>query len=1034
MFGFLGGSSVFLPMFNLDTFIPYSDIFIPAGNFGITLYVFILTYAIFRHQLMDITVIIKKTFSYSVVLLMLIVPSFIVVILSEKYLPNEVHYPILAVLFMVVGFVFPRIKVQAERNLETILFKGVFDYKETLDNLSKKMATLHNLDELLLMSTQTIAQAIDTKNLGVYLREDGVRFALKSFYGEEKKTRAEVPSDSKLIHFLRKTEEVIVRGGKKARGHNHRYALLDEELDDLGATLCIPIKFEKELRGFMIAAEKESAGDYSREELRVLSTMANQLAVAIENSLKYEEITKLNINLEGYVNEIKELNVGLEKKVDERTDELKKANEELKQLDKLKSEFFSNVSHELRTPLTNIILPIQNILQDLGDQLHPDNVSEKKAILRNANRLMKRINELLDFSRLEAGRTNFRARQRNLNGILDDIIAASKIGADQMGIALHFTPGPDLSEVWVDEEKIEKVFVNLIGNAMKFTGQGGEILVTTTKGQVTFEGQAVPGVICSVKDTGVGISAGELPHIFERFRQADGSTSRKYEGTGLGLFLVKEFLDLHHGDIEVVSTVGKGSEFIVKLRLGRDHFLPEEVLFDTVQTEGFHGKRRQAEDRRRDKRRSGYDRRLGNRDDQDTISFMQVQLSDLDYNRNKNSESAAQKAVQDENKKSILIVEDNQDLAENIARCLTGHYNVYVTYNGAQAMARLKQELPDLIVSDVMMPEMDGHELCRRVKDDERTLHIPIILLTAKAGLADKIIGLKYGADQYLAKPFNPRELLAVVESLVTQRELHAQLGRTLQELKEAQVQLVHTARMEAVGQLAAGLAHEVKNKMYCVRAGFEGINQRLTMLHEGKIKIEDIYDRLIKAMATNNKALESSLNMVNTLLSFSRKNKETKGHMIAADVNKGIRDTLAIVIPMVQEKVSVKTELTAIPLVVCSIEEINQVVMNLIINAYQAMIEPGLVRISTNHEDDKVVITVNDNGPGIPADTIDKIFSPFFSTKPEGENTGLGLSICYSIINAHHGTIEVKSEPGQGTEFRINLPVTQPESDKNHS
>lgn len=221
---------------------------------------------------------------------------------------------------------------------------------------------------------------------------------------------------------------------------------------------------------------------------------------------------------------------------------------------------------------------------------------------------------------------------------------------------------------------------------------------------------------------------------------------------------------------------------------------------------------------------------------------------------------------------------------------------------------------------------------------------------------------------------------------------------------------------------------------MYCVRAGFEGINQRLSMLHEGKIKIEDVYDRLAKAMATNNEALESSLNLVNTLLNFSRKNRETKEQMIAADVNRGIEDTVFTVVPMIKNKVKVHTELAEIPHIVCRIEEINQVVMNLIINAYQAMTEPGLVQICTNREDDKVLITVSDNGPGIPAEHIDKIFSPFFSTKAEGENSGLGLSICYSIIKAHHGTIEVKSESGQGAVFLITLPVSQPEAAQNAS
>lgn len=219
---------------------------------------------------------------------------------------------------------------------------------------------------------------------------------------------------------------------------------------------------------------------------------------------------------------------------------------------------------------------------------------------------------------------------------------------------------------------------------------------------------------------------------------------------------------------------------------------------------------------------------------------------------------------------------------------------------------------------------------------------------------------------------------------------------------------------------------------MYCVRAGFEGINQRLSMLYEGKIKIEDVYDRLAKAMATNNEALDSSLKLVNTLLNFSRKNKESRGQMIAADINRGIEDTVLTVVPMIKEKAFVQTELAEIPQVECKIEEINQVVMNLIINAYQAMIAPGIVQIRTNHEDDKVLITVSDNGPGIPAEHIDKIFSPFFSTKAEGENSGLGLSICYGIIKAHHGTIEVKSEPGQGAVFLITLPVSQPEAAQN--
>lgn len=1020
LFGFSGAFTSFLPMFNID-------VIYPAGNFGITIYAFILTYAIFKHQLMDLTIIIKKTFAYSLVLLMLITPCFFVVIMTEKYLPQGYYYPILACLFILVGFVFPRIKVQAERNLENILFKGVFDYRKALDKLSKKMATLHNLEGLLAISTQTIARAIDTNSFGAYLRGGRGEFTLASSYGERKWKQAAIEKESALINYLQNHDEVIQRDSKKKdRNHDREYP--GEELEALGAHLCIPIKFENELRGFMVAAEKESAGDYTKEEQRVLSTMARQLAVAIDNSLKYDEINKLNSNLEERVKEIEELNVSLEKKVEKRTEELQKANEELKELDRVKSDFFSNVSHELRTPLTNIILPIQNVLAYRGDQIQPDNRREKEAILRNAHRLMKRINEILDLSRLEAGKMNIQTMERDLNSILDDIIAASKIGAEQMDISLRFTPDPDLPRIWVDAEKIEKIFFNLIGNALKFTRKGGEVTVATMKGMISIHGGQVPGVLCSVKDTGVGISAKDLPHIFERFRQADSSTSRKYEGTGLGLFLVREFVDLHHGDVEVNSRQGEGSEFVIKLRQGKDHFSQEEIAVDEQRKEasreaGPQPDRREA-DRRKDERRRGIDRRSGydrqqmSSEDSDTINFMAVQLSDLDHGRN-----APETTEKDPAKKTILVVEDNRDLADNIGRCLKPRYNIRISYNGQGALEKLKEELPDLILSDVMMPEMDGYELCKRVKEDELTRHIPLVLLTARTALADKIDGYKHGADQYLSKPFNPKELEVVIESLLSQRELQSKLSKALKTLQETQVQLVHTARLESVGLLAAGLAHEMKNKMYCLRAGLSGINKRLAMLQEGKITLEDTYDSVVKVLNTNEKALEGSLYVVNALLDFSRKNKEG---MSFADLNKGIEVTLTIVMPMVKDKVSIEKDLHEIPQVECRLEEINQVLMNLVINAYQAMTGPGVIRISTFCIEDKVVIVVSDNGPGISAENLDKIFTPFFSTKPEGKNSGLGLSICYNIIHGHHGVMSVDSRPGEGTEFTINLPVRQ--------
>ncbi len=704
--------------------------------------------------------------------------------------------------------------------------------------------------------------------------------------------------------------------------------------------------------------------------------------------------------------------------------DLEQARDELKKLDEQKSQFFSKVSHELRTPLTNIMLPIQNILTERGKSLHSENRREKTAMLRNARKLMKQINQILDISKLEAGRMKIVARLGSLNNILEDIIAASSIGAKEMGVDLVFKPDTKLSEIYMDGDKIEKIFSNLISNALKFTSRGGKVQVKTKEVEDHVE--------VSVSDNGIGIAQEELPHIFDRFHQVDGSASRKYEGTGLGLFIVKGFLELHHGSVEVTSEVGQGTTFTVQLLKGRDHFKKGEIQ-EELEFEAIDG----VEERRLSERRTGDrredDRRQMAEEDRETIDSLLVQLSDLRLGTEYSEEAGKEVVDIDEKKKSILVVEDNKDLASNIARSLASVYNVLVAYNGRQGLDRVHQKMPDLIVSDVMMPEMDGYELCEKIKSDDQIQHIPVVLLTAKATVDDKIKGLKHGADQYLAKPFNPNELRAIIDSLLTKKELQAELNKTnrelrktLQELEETQVQLVHTARLESVGMLAAGMAHEIKNNIYCMRAGLDGINKRMALLSEGKLDIKDTYEKIEKVMKTNDEAIESSLHIVNSLLAFSGRNVKGAGYY---DINKGIESTLTILLPRIKDKVSVHKEYGDLKEVECRLEEINQVIMNITLNAYQAIEKKGTIWIKTTQNADEVRVSIADNGPGIPEENLDKIFSPFFSTKEKDLNTGLGLSICHNIIMAHHGIIKVNSTFGQGTEFIIILPNKQPES-----
>ncbi|MCK5161205.1 MAG: response regulator [Candidatus Aureabacteria bacterium] len=701
---------------------------------------------------------------------------------------------------------------------------------------------------------------------------------------------------------------------------------------------------------------------------------------------------------------------------------LKQARDELKKLDTLKNQLFSRVSHELRTPLTNIILPIQNVLAERGETLVPENRNEKKAILNNAYKLMKRINEILDISKVEAGKMEIKVNSNNVHSILKDIIAAALEASKGMEINLAFEPASRLSEIYVDTEKMEKVFSNLISNALKFTDRGGVVKVKTQESENYIE--------VSISDTGIGISREDIPYIFDKFHQVDGSSSRKYEGTGLGLCLVKEFVDLHHGSVSVTSELGKGSTFTVQLLKGEDHFTKEQIDKNPEFEVSDRSVERRRGDRREEERREG-NRRETEEEDGETIGLLQIQLSDLEQGMRYFAEEEKGEVSDNKGRKSILVVEDNKYLAGNIARSLNKFYNVSIAYNGKQGLDKVRHKIPDLVISDVMMPEMDGNELCEKIKSNEQTQHVPVILLTAKATVEDKIIGLKHGADQYVAKPFNSNELRAVTDSLLTKRELQVRLNKsnlelkkTLHRLEEAQVQLVHTARLESASQLAAGVAHEIKNNIYCLRAGLDGIGKRLFMLSEGKLDIKNAYKSLVKALNTNDKAIKHSLFIINSLLDFSSKNKEG---MAFCDLNKGIDNTVNIVLPTIKDKITVRKEYGKLAKIECKIEEINQVIMNMLINGYQAMKHKGTIWIKTSQKEDKVLITVADDGPGIPMEHFDKIFTPFFSTKKEGHNTGLGLSICYNIIRSHYGTIDVKSIPDKGTEFSIILPVKQP-------
>src|SRR5262245_15028574 len=495
---------------------------------------------------------------------------------------------------------------------------------------------------------------------------------------------------------------------------------------------------------------------------------------------------------------IRELNAGLEHKVKLRTRQLSKNKrslqrslKKLREYDQLKTDFFSNISHELRTPLTMILSPVDRILET-QTALSPKIRSLIDVVRVNGNRLLELINQLLEFSKLEAGRTRLVATAVDLNALARDLAAAAEPLAEQRGIRLRTKLDSRLPVVAADLDKIETVLRNLVSNALKFTPAGGAVEIETGLGENC--------VTAAVTDTGIGIARVDYARVFERFVQIDSSSSRQYSGTGLGLALVKEFVELHGGEIHVESEVGLGSRFWFTLPLTcpADPEAAHRPAARPVRANRF------------------------------------AELATVEVKSPDPAEAIAVPA----DAPRILVADDTPEMRGVIAEILADHYRISVVSDGGEAWETIRREPPDLIISDVMMPHVDGYELCRRLREDPATAAIPFVMLTAKADLTMKIEGLNRGADDYLVKPFSPEELRARVRSLLRLRRMHGELEKrnldlqaALMDLKTAQAQLVQSEKMSSLGQLVAGLAHEINNSINAVYNGIQPLHAKARKL-----------------------------------------------------------------------------------------------------------------------------------------------------------------------------------------------------------
>jgi signal transduction histidine kinase/ligand-binding sensor domain-containing protein/DNA-binding response OmpR family regulator len=460
--------------------------------------------------------------------------------------------------------------------------------------------------------------------------------------------------------------------------------------------------------------------------------------------------------------------------------------QKLHEVDELKSRFFTNISHEFRTPLTLILGPVKQAIEKIKDEKTKDDLSIAH---KNANKLLGLVNQLLDISKLESGNMKLRTNPINYIPLLKALTLSFASYAERKRIILKFNATEDEVIVYLDKDKIEKIITNILSNAFKFTPEGGRIIVNLSK-----DDKYVNTII---SDTGIGIPKEKISKIFDRFYQVDGSHTREQEGTGIGLALTKELVELHKGKIEVESEESKGTTFTVRIPLGKEHLKPEEIC----ETEQVYDK---------EKERPVYYEEIESKSDHRVgIEFFENESLPL-----------------------LLIVEDNSDVRNYIKDNLKKDYRILEAVDGEDGWNKSIEQIPDLIVSDVMMPKMDGFKLCEKLKTDERTSHIPVILLTAKAAKEDKLEGYETGADEYIMKPFEPDELRARIKNLIEQRKrLHEHFQKKgIFELNQAKITSVDKKFLKKAFDL---IHQKISDSSFNVEAFAENIGISRSVLHK---------------------------------------------------------------------------------------------------------------------------------------------------------------------------------------------------------